>query len=261
MKRLRMIADTLCLLAILIAGAILVAGLNAGRILKHAVNIYGPARTKTDIRLGDVDIQLFDAQATLKELYIGNPQDFTLPKLLSAQSVFIRFERASLLGNPLVIERLEIDSPDIAYEKTGMTDNFKALLKNMEASSASAPAGEPDNAAAAPEKKKKKGRKVVIRELVISNAQVTAIMEPRGGKKQTLTLSELRLNNVGGSAGARPEKIARQVLSALYETIHPNAGSIKRNSGPAGNPAQSVGEGEKKTTDKAAESIKKLFGK
>jgi hypothetical protein len=261
MKRLRMIADTLFLLAILLAGAILVAGLNAGRILKHAVNTYGPARTKTEVRLGDVDIQLFDAQATLKELYIGNPQDFILPKLLSAQSVFIRFERASLLGNPLVLDRLEINAPDIGYEKTLKTDNFKAFLQNMKTSPAGAPAEQPDNATAASGKKKKKGRKVIIRELVIRNAQVTVIMEPQGGKQQTLTLSELRLNNVGGSAGARPEKIARQVLSALYETIHPNAGPVKRNSGPAGNPAPSVGEGKKKITDKGAEGIKKLFGK
>ena len=62
---------------------------------------------------------------------------------------------------------------------------------------------------------------MVIRDLVIRNAQVTAIMAPLGGKKLTLTLPELRLNNVGGSSGARPEEIARQVLSALYETIHP----------------------------------------
>ena len=256
-KRLMMIAGTLCLLA----GAILIAGLNTGRILKHVVNTYGPALTKTEVRLGDVDIQLFDAQATLKDLYIGKLQGSSLPKLLSARSVFIRFERASLLGNPLVIDRLEIDAPDIACEKTGRTDNFKALLKNMESTPSGASAGLTDNATAAPEKKKKKSRKVVIRELVIKNAQVTAFMGPQGGKKQTLTLSELRLNNVGGSSGARPEKIARQILSALYETIHSNSGQVNRMSGTAGNSAQSVGEGEKKTIDKGAEGIKKLFGK
>jgi uncharacterized protein involved in outer membrane biogenesis len=257
MKRRLMLTVVMCLLA----GAALVAGQNTGRILTHAVNTYGSALTKTEIRLGDVDIQFFDAQATLKDIYIGNPQGFSLPKLLSAQSVFICFERASLLGNPLVIDRLEIDAPDIAYEKNVRTDNFKMLLENMESAPVAESADPADNAASASGKKKNKGRKVVIRDLVIKNAQVTAIMGPQGGKKQTLTLSELRLNNVGGSAGARPEKIARQVLSALYETIHSSSVPVNRISGTAGNSTRYAGEGDNKTIGKGSEGVKSFFGK
>jgi hypothetical protein len=261
MKRLLMIAGALSLLALCIAGGVIIAVVNLDRIIYHAVNTYGPALTKTEVRLGAVDLRLFDGQATLADIYIGNPQGFALPKLLSAETVRLKLNRLSLLGNPLVIDRLEIVSPDIAYEKTIRTDNFKALLKNMESSSAAAPAGEPDNTAAAPGKQKEKGRKVVIRDLVISNAQVTAIMAPLGGKKLTLTLPELRLNNVGGSSGSRPEEIARQVLATLYETILSNSGLMNRIVGTAGDSGQSVGEGVKKTIDKAAEGIKKFFGK
>lgn len=222
MKRLLLIAGALCLLAVLLAGAAFIVGMNMGRLLKHAVSTYGPELMKTEVRLGDADVRLLDGQATLKDIYIGNPLGFSLPKLLSAHLVFVCFKRASLLGGPLVIERLEIDSPDIAYEKTVRTDNFKALLKNMGSSSA-APAGETGTAAPSG-KKKKRGRKVVIRDLVIRNTQVTVIMAPRGGKKQTLILSELRLKNIGGTSGSRPEEIVRQVFAALYETNFINSG-------------------------------------
>jgi hypothetical protein len=261
MKRLLIITGALSLLALFIAGAALVALLNLDKIIHHAVNTYGPTLTKTEVRLGDVDLRLVDGQAQLNDIYIGNPQGFALPKLLSAKTVHLVLDRLSLLGSPLIITRLEIDSPDICYEKTVKTDNFKALLKNMESSSAAAPGADTDNAASAPEKKKKKSRKVVIRELIIRNAQVTAIMAPLGGKKLTLTLPELRLSNVGGTSGSRPEEVARQVLEALYKTILSHAGPMNRILGTAGDTAQSVGEGVKKTIDKAAEGIKKLFGK
>jgi hypothetical protein len=260
MKRLLMIAGALSLLAFCIAGGVLVAALNLDKIIHHAVNSYGPTLTKTDVRLGNADMRLFDGQATLQDIYIGNPEGFALPKLLSAKTVHLVLDRFSLLGNPLVIERLEIDSPDIAYEKTVRTDNFKALLKNMESPPSGAPRKKTGNVSAVPQKKKK-SRKVVIRDLIIRNAQVTAIMAPLGGKKLTLNLPELRLNNVGGTSGSRPEEIARQVLSALYETILTHAGPFNTILGTAGDSAQSVGEGVKKTFDKAAEGIKKLFGK
>ena len=249
------------LLVLVIAGAVLVALLNPGRIINHAVNTYGPTLLKTEVRLGDTDIRFFEAQADLNDIYIGNPKGFTLPKLLSAQTVHIGFDRRSLLGDPLVIDRLEIVSPDIAYEKTAGTDNFKTLLENMGAASAGAHAGVSRNAAPESGSRKQKGRKLLIRDLVIRNAQVTAIMGTRGGKKLNLTIPELHLQNVGGSSGAHPRKIVRQVLAALYEKTLSDEGPGSRASGTATDSTQSFGENFSKGVDKAAGNIKKLFGK
>jgi hypothetical protein len=180
---------------------------------------------------------------------------------LSAKTVHLVLNRLSLLGNPLVIDRLEIISPDIAYEKTAATDNFKALLKNMESSPTGVSDKQPGNANAAPKKKKEKNRKVVIRDLIIRNAQVTAIMAPLGGRTLSLTLPDLHLHNVGGSSGARPEELASQVLAALYEKIIAGAGPVGSVLGTAGDSAQSLGGSFKKGIEKAAGGIKKLFGR
>ena len=46
---------------------VLVVGIsNLGPIIKKAVNTYGPKITKTEVRLGDVDVSLFSAKARLK---------------------------------------------------------------------------------------------------------------------------------------------------------------------------------------------------
>jgi hypothetical protein len=44
---------------------------NLGPIIKSAVNTYGPNITKTDVRLGDVDVSIFSGQAQLKDFFLG----------------------------------------------------------------------------------------------------------------------------------------------------------------------------------------------
>ncbi|MBW2359092.1 MAG: hypothetical protein JRF21_10575 [Deltaproteobacteria bacterium] len=47
---------------------LLVVGVsNLGPIIKNAVNTHGPKMTKTEVRLGDVGISIFSAEAKLKD--------------------------------------------------------------------------------------------------------------------------------------------------------------------------------------------------
>ncbi len=252
MKRFLIIIGSLSLLAFSLAGIVLVALLNLDKIINHAVNAYGPAFMKTEVRLGDANIQLEKATATFTDLHIGNPQGFTLPELFSAHTVAISFDRLSLLGNPLVIDRLEIDSPEIAYEKKGRTDNFKTLLRNMASPASAAIAGQADDTSpATAQTGKRSGRMLSIREIIIRSAKITSGAPPSGGKSMIINLGELRLHNIGGSSGVPPAEAVRQVLAELYE----------KPSSPAGCSAPPAGEGGKKGIDRAAESIKKLFSK
>ena len=60
-----------------IVAAVLIIGIsNLGPIIKTAVNKYGPAMTKTDLRISDVSISLFSGEAKLKDFYLGNPKGF-----------------------------------------------------------------------------------------------------------------------------------------------------------------------------------------
>ena len=256
MKKLLLVAATLCLITIL---ALL---LNLGRITVYGVNTWGPALIKTDIRLGSVDIGFFDGQVTLTDIYVGNPQGFSLPKLLSAGTVFMSFDCRSILSNPLIIDQIAIEAPDIAYERIGRTDNFKTLLQNMGLPAEAAQSAGADTAKAAPAKGKHKGRKLIIRNLVIRQARLTAIVSSAGSKALSLTLPEMHLKNIGGSSGAQSEEVTRQALAALYDRILSFSGPVNKISGPADTASQSAGGGGfRKGVDRFSEGMKKLFGK
>ncbi|HDZ23629.1 MAG TPA: hypothetical protein ENH70_03725, partial [Desulfobacteraceae bacterium] len=64
--------------AVIIVAVIIIAT-NIGPMIRKAVNTYGPGITKTDVRLGDVDVSLFSGKAKLKQLFLGNPQNFKSP--------------------------------------------------------------------------------------------------------------------------------------------------------------------------------------
>ena len=57
---------------IVVVAAVLIIGLsNLGPIIKTAVNKYGPAMTKTDLRVHDVSISILSGEAKLKDFYLG----------------------------------------------------------------------------------------------------------------------------------------------------------------------------------------------
>ena len=60
---------------------------NLGPIIKNAVNTYGPNITKTEVRLGDVNISIFSAEANLKDFFLGNPKGFKSSQAMSVGSI------------------------------------------------------------------------------------------------------------------------------------------------------------------------------
>ena len=255
MKNLLLLAITLCLIALL------TVLFNLGPIATYMVNTWGTVIAKTEVRVRDIDTGLFDGQVTLKDIYVGNPQGFSLPRMLSAGTVFMRFDCRTIFSSPLIIDRIEIDSTDIAYERIGRKDNFKMLLPNTGLPASAEQAAGADTATSAPHRGKQKGGKLVIRDLVIREARVTAIVSSSGSKALSFTLPELHLENVGGSSGAPPAEVARQVLAALYERILSSSGPGNKISGPADTASPSPGDGVRKGVDRFTEGMKKLFGK
>ena len=117
---------------ILIVAGVVVFGLSKiGPIIKSAVNNYGPGITKTDVKLGDVNISLFSAQAKLKDFYLGNPKGFQSTEAMKVGSILVDVDENSLTKDTIVIDRIEVLRPQITYERNARTDNFKAILNNV----------------------------------------------------------------------------------------------------------------------------------
>jgi hypothetical protein len=198
---------------------IVVVGLSKlGPIVKMAVNTHGPKITGTEVKVDDVGISLFSGEAKLEKLFIGNPIGFKSPSAMKVGSVYVEVDEGSLAKNTIVIKKIEVVGPEITYEKRGNTDNFKALLANVQKN---VPQGE--SAKNEPEKQGP-GKKLIIDDFIIKQGKVNLAVEMPGGiladKQISADLPDIELKDIGkNTGGSSPEAVAKEIFETLYAKI------------------------------------------
>ncbi|MGE4543298.1 MAG: hypothetical protein AB7D06_04210 [Pedobacter sp.] len=240
---------------------------NLGPIIKQAVNSQGPGVTGTDLHVGNVDIALFSGRASIEDFLLGNPQGFEAPYAVSVKTIKVDIDEKSLTGDTVIIDRIEVVAPRIIFEKNRGSDNFKALLSNVQRSSAGA---EKDAAKADAGRKK-----LLIREFILRDGKVNLAIKGLKGKDLTASLPEIRLENIGQQqGGATPAQVAKEVFTALYgkitsadmkDVLQKNLSDVKGQvSGLKTGAEKELDATREQTTqsvDAAKESLKGLLGK
>ncbi len=202
-----------------IVGIVIIGITNIGPIIKRVVNTYGPDITKTDVHIEKVDVALFKARVKLKNFYLGNPKGFLSPRAMTVGVISMDVDEKSLNKDPVVIERIEIIAPDINYEKTKGSDNFRVIMKNIQESMGQKKGKETAPSEAGP--RKGKGKKIIIKDLIIRDGRVSLTMSLLGKRTISTRLPDIHLRNIGQKeGGASPEQIARQLLSQIYAKIN-----------------------------------------
>jgi len=200
---------------IVIIAVVLFVGIsNLGPIIKNAVNTYGPNLTKTEVRLGDVKVSVLKAEAEIRDFFLGNPKGFQSAGAIGVDSVYVDVDEKSLTGDTIVINRIEVAGPDVTYEKKGSTDNFKTILKNIQASAGS-------GAATGKEAEKKgAGKKIIIKDFIIRDGKVTLAATALGGNLISTPLPDIHLKDIGKEKnGASPAEAFATIFNSLYGQI------------------------------------------
>lgn len=195
-----------------VAIVLTVAVFNLGAIVKIAVNTYGPDITKTELRVDNVDVAVFQGRAELKNFVLGNPDGFSSPHAMTVGFAFVDLDETTLTRDTVIIDTIEIRQPIITYEIKGATDNFRTMINNMKKPAEPASPGEP------PEKwkaEKKDGKKVVIRNLILKDITIKTAAAMAGGDIATTTISEIHLKNIGEKQNG--VQVARAVIIVLNE--------------------------------------------
>jgi len=233
-----------------------------GPIVKMAVNTYGPRITGTELKVDDVGISLFSAEAKLKKFFLGNPKGFKSESAMKVGSVYVDVDEGSLTKDTIIIQRVEVVGPEITYEKRGKTDNFRALLANVQKN---VPQG--DSAKKEPEKEGP-GKQLIINDFIIKQGKVNLAVEMPGGvlgdKEIKTDLPDIHLKDIGKKkGGASPAEVAQEIFAALYGKITaPNVlGALDdqlKKLGGAG--IADIEKAAKGVTDVAADAGKKAEG-
>ena len=237
-----------------------------GPLVKTAVNTYGPKITGTELKVGDVGISLFSGEAKLKNFFLGNPKGFTAPSAMKIGSVYVDVDEGSLTKNPIIIKKIEVVAPEITYEKKGSTDNFQALLANVEKN---LPQG--GGSAKKETEQQGPGKKLIIKDLSIKQGTVNLALDMPGvmlGNRQiSANLPDIQLKDIGQSkGGSSPGVVAKEIFETLYAEIKsPRViGSLndqlKKLGGTAAKALEGVTQGGLKEATGAVEGVGKEAG-
>lgn len=204
---------------VIILIVVVVVGISKlGPIVKMAVNTYGPKITDTELRVDDVGISIFSAEAKLKKFFLGNPKGFKSPSAIKVASVYVDVDEGSITKDPIIINKVEVVGPEITYEKRGKTDNFQSILNNVQKN---VPKGESAKKEPA---KEGAGKKLIINDFIVKNGKVNLEMEMPGGaladQEITADLPDIHLKDIGKKeGGASAAEVAQQIFAQLYGKI------------------------------------------
>jgi hypothetical protein len=200
-------------LAVVIIGVVVFGLSKIGPIVQSAVNTYGPDITKTEVRLGDVKISLFSAQAKLKDFYLGNPKGFKTPEAMKVGSILVDVAESSLTKETIVIERIEVLNPQLTYERTLKSDNFQAILNNV--TKGSGKDGKSTGDQSTGKSPSSGGKKIIIRDFQMKGAKVNLAASMLGQDKNVSSnLPDIHLTNIGDKKGGLIPADAFKVIFA-----------------------------------------------
>jgi uncharacterized protein involved in outer membrane biogenesis len=248
------------ILVVAIIGVLIFGVSNLGPIIQKGVNTYGPKITKTQVELGDVNVSIFSGRASLSDFFLGNPKGFKTSQAIRLGSVLVDVDETSLAGDTIVIDKIEILGPEITYEKVRGTDNFQTILNNVkEATGGTRSSGQPSKKA----ESQGSGKKLVIKDFLLSGGKVTLAESILAGKTFTVPLQEIRLKNIGTKGqGVPPAEAIQQILAVVYKEITSPAMAqalsqeLKKLGADVEN-LKTLGKDTKKQLETAGEGLKK----
>jgi hypothetical protein len=215
----RIVLGLLAIAAIAVGGAVYYLSSNLDSLVKNAIETYGSEITGTRVRVSSVKITLAEGKGRILGLRVGNPAGFSKGDALRLDELVldIDLDPFTISQGPYVVSVVRIIAPEVNAEvnATGGT-NILAIQKNVESYSqsggggaSSEPAGEAS--ASAP--------RMRIDKLVFEKAHLAADTTALGGKPFDLALPPLRMEKLGGSAGAPADAIAQEVLDAYTNVV------------------------------------------
>lgn len=201
------------LLVVIAAGAgVYYVLTNLDSIVKAAIEKYGSEATQTAVRVDKVRIKLTEGDGVIYGLTVANPRGFALSHAISLGEAGLGIDLKSLKAEPYVINHITVRAPQVFVEinedkKTNLNELKKTLTAGTPAGKAAAGSGG-DKSAPEP--------RLIIKRITFEQGRITAKVTPLK-KDYELKLPSINMTNLGGSKGATPTELAKEILQRLSD--------------------------------------------
>jgi len=236
---------------ILIVAGVVVMYMSLNSLIRSAVETYGPEVTKTEVKLGGVNVSPFTGSASLSNLLIGNPKGYKAPSAFKLGALRMSVDVGSLRSDKVVIRDLVITAPEITYEPGPGGNNLTVIQKNAtgytggggkEAKGAQAEGG---------------GTKVVIDRLRVEKPKLNVNVPQLKGEPLVLELPDIEMKDIGKKGdGASFSEVVELIMKDVNSKTATAVANVDWK-GLAEKALKKEGEG----AEGIGKSIKGLFGK
>lgn len=213
---------------------LIVIGVFLDRIVKKAVEIYGPQMTQTSVAVDTVHLSLLTGSAKVKGLVVGNPDGYKSPQAIAVGIIAVGVDPTTIFSKKVVFRSIRLESPEITFEGGLGGNNLGQILDNVNAAGKSGGTLS-TNAAAQPTSE----TKYEVDNLTITGAKVHMVLLGLP-EHQVISLPDIRLTNLGaGDQGITASDLTRRVLLAISDAtmaavartadnLDKNAATLKR---------------------------------
>lgn len=233
--------------------------LSLNRVIRSAVETYGPQVTQTEMKLGGVNVSPLSGKAQLSDLFVGNPKGFKTSSAFKLGAMRVSLEVGSVLSDTIAIREIIISGPEITYELGPGGSNLAVLQKNVEAYTG----GGAERGPTSPETKEG-GKKVTIDRLLVQKANVNVSAAVLKGETVSVPIPDIELKDIGKeSQGVSLAAVVERVLEEVNRKAAQAVAQVDLKG--MAEKAQREAEKAQKEAEEAAggvgEKLKGLFGK
>lgn len=191
--------------------------------VKVQIEKVGSDVTHQTVKVKSVDIQLTKGLGAINNFQLSNPDNYKASDLFSVDNITLDINLASLTSSPIIIDEIKIISPAafVEFTKTGGS-NIKELLDNIKSNATPAPkSNEPENekSPSSPQDEPK----ILIKKFSLIATNLTVDLSALGNKEHQVTLSDIILENIGGSEGMPASQLGAEMSSQMLKAIYKQA--------------------------------------
>ena len=200
------------IVAVLIVVGLVVVVVMLNSIVRVAVEKGSTKSLQIPTTLGGAKLGLLSGDVSLTNYEVASPEGFDAPHMLSLGSLAVDTSYKKVFGEPVAIDAIRIDKPQLVLEFKGMKSNLKAVADKLSSGTGGdqTPAKTDPNA---------KPMKLIIDKLDISGATVVLKTDMLGGKEYTIDVPALSMAAIGNADGNKNGeevgKVVSQVISRL----------------------------------------------
>ena len=172
------------------------------RVARRAIEHYGSEAIQASVRVDRVQISSADGSGLITGFSVSNPTGFRTPTAITAASIKMTVEFATLDRDAVVVRTLSVAAPQITYEWSQAGSNFAALLENLQ------------------HQADKPSKKIVVDRVLIHNAKLSYPSATDAGQTITVDLPDIRLSSIGRiKGGATSKEFATAIVEVLLYHI------------------------------------------